>query len=202
MLLNPYLYHRAISINTKLNKNDFSSLVPQNTWRTLSINLISDENYYQEEKIEIVEEKKIFFDNAVEDEENEEQLMDEELQQIQEDVFDELQDNKAPLFFEEKNTAVQGNIQDDEVQEVVREVSDNEIQMDIDLEGVPNDETVPQEFNTEEIEEMNQAAIGEIEKDKVYTNPKTGTRVILDNISEEKEGGSNENVKNVVVSFF
>ena len=202
MLLNPYLYHRAISINTKLNTNDFSSLVPQNTWRTLSINLISDENYYQEEKIEIVEEKKIFFDNAVEDEENEEQLMDEELQQIQENVFDELQDKKSPLFFEEKNTAVQGNIQDDEVQEVVREVSDNEIQMDIDLDGVPNDETVPQEFNTEEIEEINQEAIGKIEKDKVYTNPKTGNMTILDNISEAKEGGFDENVKNVVVSFF
>tara|TARA_B100001094_G_scaffold294953_1_gene315937 strand:- start:349 stop:951 length:603 start_codon:yes stop_codon:yes gene_type:complete len=200
MLLNPYLYHRAISINTKATTN-FSSLVPQNTWRTLSINLISDENYYQEEKIEIQEEKKIFFDNAVEDEE---QSMDEEFEQIQENVFDELNDNKAPLFFEEKNIGIQDQNKEEEVQEVVREVSDNELQMDIDLEGVPNDEVVPQEFNTEEIEEMNQAAIGEIEKDQVYTNPKTGTRVILDNISEEKEkeGGSNENVKNVVVSFF
>ena len=198
MLLNPYLYHRAISINTKSATN-FSSLVPQNTWRTLSINLISDENYYQEEKVEVVEEKKIFFDDVVEDEDKE-QSMDEEFEQIQEEVFDKLNDNKAPLFFEEKNIGIQD--QNKEIQEEVREISENELQMDIDLEGVPNDEVVPQEFNTEEIEEINQEARGEIEKNQVYTNPKTGSKVIFDNISEEKEGGSDENVKNVVVSFF
>ena len=198
MLLNPYLYHRAISINTKSATN-FSSLVPQNTWRTLSINLISDENYYQEEKVEVVEEKKIFFDDVVEDEDKE-QSMDEEFEQIQEEVFDKLNDNKAPLFFEEKNIGIQD--QNKEIQEEVREISENELQMDIDLEGVPNDEVVPQEFNTEEIEEINQEARGEIEKNQVYTNPKTGGKVIFDNISEEKEGGSDENVKNVVVSFF
>ena len=75
MLLNPYLYHRAISINTKNTTNDLSSLIPKNTWRTLSINLISEENYYQEEKQEIQEEKKLFLDNVVEDEE---QSMEEE----------------------------------------------------------------------------------------------------------------------------
>ena len=74
--------------------------------------------------------------------------------------------------------------------------------MDIDLDGVPNYEVFPQEFNTEEIEEINKEAIGEIEKDRVYTNPKTGNMTILDNISEAKEGGFDENVKNVVVSFF
>ncbi len=200
MLLNPYLYHRAISINTKSATN-FSSLVPQNTWRTLSINLISDENYYQEEKVEVVEEKKIFFDDVVEDEDKE-QSMDEEFEQIQEEVFDKLNDNKAPLFFEEKNIGIQDQNKEEEIQEEVREISENELQMDIDLEGVPNDEVVPQEFNTEEIEEINQEARGEIEKNQVYTNPKTGSKVIFDNISEEKEGGSDENVKNVVVSFF
>lgn len=197
MLLNPYLYHRAISINTKSNTNNFSSLVPKNTWRTLSINLISDESYYQEETVEVVEEKKIFFDNAVEDEE---QSMDEELDQIQEEVFDKIKEEKAPLFFEEKNIGVQGDIQNDDEQ--IREISDNELQMEIDVDAVPNDEVVPQEFNTEEIEEINQEAVGEIEKDKVYTNPQTGNRVVFDNISEAKEGGSDENVKNVVVSFF
>ena len=102
MLLNPYLYHRAISINTKLNTNDFSSLVPQNTWRTLSINLISDENYYQEEKIEIVEEKKIFFDNAVEDEENEEQLMDEEFNKFKKMFLMNFKIKKYPYFLKKK----------------------------------------------------------------------------------------------------
>ena len=106
---------------------------------------------------------------------------------------------KKHLYFLKKNIGVQGHIQNDDEQ--VREISDNELQMEIDVDGVPNDEIVPQEFNTEEIEEINQQAVGEIE-DKVYTNPQTGNNIVFDNISETKEGGSDENVKNVVVSFF
>ena len=58
--------------------------------------------------------------------------------------------------------------------------------MEIDVDGVPNDEIVPQKINTEEIEEINQQAVGEIE-DKVYTNPQTGNRVVFDNILRQKK---------------
>ena len=73
----------------------------------------SDENYYQEETVEIVEEKKIFLIMRSQDEE---QSMDEELDQFQEEVFDKIKEEKASLFFEEKNIGVQGDIQIDDEQ--------------------------------------------------------------------------------------
>ena len=60
MLLNPYLYHQALSINTNTNnKNDFKYLIPKNTIQTLSINRFTPIHDIQEEKKDIPEIKNI-----------------------------------------------------------------------------------------------------------------------------------------------
>ena len=120
MLLNPYLYHQALSINTNTNnKNDFKYLIPKNTIQTLSINRFTPIHDIQEEKKDIPEIKNISLKKI--DDSNEMNSFDQELNEIKKEFFSELPDEeKDDILDFENQFIIQPSDQDQDQDQIIQ----------------------------------------------------------------------------------
>ena len=124
MLLNPYLYHQALSINTNTNnKNDFKYLIPKNTIQTLSINRFTPIHDIQEEKKDIPEIKNISLKKI--DDSNEMNSFDQELNEIKKEFFSELPDEEKDDILDFENQFIIQPSDQDQDQYIIDQLNIN-----------------------------------------------------------------------------
>ena len=214
MLLNPYLYHQALSINTNTNnKNDFKYLIPKNTIQTLSINRFTPIHDIQEEKKDIPEIKNISLKKI--DDSNEMNSFDQELNEIKKEFFSELPDEeKDDILDFENQFIIQPSDQDQDQDQIIQPSDQDKIIQPSDQDKIIQPSDQDQVPIIEQIESSDQDQVPIIEQiessdqgqvsfdGRTHTNIQTGGQVLLDNISSSSSHKGGTDVKNVMVSFF
>jgi len=209
MLLNPYLYHQALSINTNTNnKNDFKYLIPKNTIQTLSINRFTPIHDIQEEKKDIPEIKNISLKKI--DDSNEMNSFDQELNEIKKEFFSELPDEeKDDILDFENQFIIQPSDQDQDQDQIIQPSDQDKIIQPSDQDKIiqPSDQDkIIQPSDQDQvpiIEQIESSDQGQVSFDgRTHTNIQTGGQVLLDNISSSSSHKGGTDVKNVMVSFF
>ena len=216
MLLNPYLYHQALSINTNTNtKNDFKYLIPKNTIQTLSINRFTPIHDIQEEKKDIPEIKNISLKKI--DDSNEINPFDQELNEIKKEFFSELPDEEKDDILDFENQFIKPSDQDQIIKpsdqdQIIKPLDQDQIIEPSDQDQIIEPSDQDQGPIIEQIESSDQdqgPIIEQIESSdqvsfdgRTHTNIQTGGQVLLDNISSSSSHKGGTDVKNVMVSFF
>ena len=194
MLLNPYLYHQALSINTN-NKNDFKYLIPKNTIQTLSINRFTPIHDIQEEKKDIPEIKNISLKKI--DDSNEMNSFDQELNEIKKEFFSELPDEEKDDILDFENQFI---IQPSDQDQIIQPSDQDKIIQPSDQDQIiqPSDQDQVPIIKQIESSDQDQVSFD----GRTHTNIQTGGQVLLDNISSSSSHKGGTDVKNVMVSFF